>query len=529
MAKGWFDPLLVPGAWFDPLVEPEAWFDELLIDDAGGAALTLLDDLSGYWAFDESSGVALDKLGFNDLTDNNTVGSAPGKVGDARDFEADNAEYFSHADNEDLSTGDVDWTMQFWVKPETLVNFPVIANKGWASGTPEWVLYYDTNTLNLIFHVQGASGGLAGGSISAGVWTHIVIYHDSVNDELGLVVNNGTPSTLAHSAGVPDTATDFVIGASVLQALYWDGLIDDVGFWKGRVLSADDRADLYNGGNGHPYERFGGTPADFVFSVDPGSYALTGAAAALRVGRKVAAVAGSYAVTGTVASLERGLRLVADGGSYAVTGTDATLRKGYPLAATAGSYAVTGTAATLRVTRRISAAAGSYAVTGTAASLERGYRLSAAGGAYVVTGAAADLDYSGAGYKLIAEAGTFSVTGAAANLLVRRRLSADFGAYAVTGTPAVLRTARVLAADVGAYSLTGAAAVLRAGRRVLAEPGAFSVTGGAAGLLAGRVLAAASGAYVVTGADADFDYHILSGGYLYVAAGGHTYAIGTSV
>ncbi len=33
----------------------------------------------------------------------------------------------------------------------------------------------------------------------------------------------------------------------------WDGLIDEVGFWKGRVLSGAERTELYNAGAGRDY------------------------------------------------------------------------------------------------------------------------------------------------------------------------------------------------------------------------------------------------------------------------------------
>ena len=105
-----------------------------------------------------------------------------------------------------------------------------------------------------------------------------------------------------------------------------------------------------------------------------GSYALTGTAASLLHGWKVAAGAGSYALTGTDAALNKGQRLTAGAGSYALTGTDASLLHKRILTAGAGSYALTGTAATLRRNLPLVAGAGSYALTGTAATLIAGCR-----------------------------------------------------------------------------------------------------------------------------------------------------------
>jgi len=76
-----------------------------------------------------------------------------------------------------------------------------------------------------------------------------------------------------------------------------------------------------------------------------GSFAVSGTAASLELGRKVAAASGSFAISGTAATLKKNLPLVAGSGTFAVTGTAATLRHAYKLAADAGSFAISGTAA----------------------------------------------------------------------------------------------------------------------------------------------------------------------------------------
>lgn len=71
-----------------------------------------------YWKLDETSGTRVDSIGSNDLTDNNTVGYGTGKVSNAADFEADNSEYLSVANNASINlTRDI--TMMCWSKSET--------------------------------------------------------------------------------------------------------------------------------------------------------------------------------------------------------------------------------------------------------------------------------------------------------------------------------------------------------------------------------------------------------------------------
>jgi Concanavalin A-like lectin/glucanases superfamily len=219
--------------------------------------MPLTDSLISYWKLDESSGDALDAHGTNDLTDNNTVGSASGKINGARDFEAANGEYFSRADNAGLSTGDIDFTFAAWVNAESLSGFPVVANKGWAGsgGGREWILYYRTDASRFRFAVENETAEVDAntlGAASTGTWYHVVCWHDSVNNQIGIAVNGGSADTAAYSGGVTDAAGDFRIGASPTQSLYWDGLIDEAGFWK-RVLSSAERLVLYNGGSGLAY------------------------------------------------------------------------------------------------------------------------------------------------------------------------------------------------------------------------------------------------------------------------------------
>ena len=62
-------------------------------------AVLLTDDLVAYWTLDEASGTRSDSVGSSDLTDINTVTSAPGILNGAAQFTAANNEYFEVADN----------------------------------------------------------------------------------------------------------------------------------------------------------------------------------------------------------------------------------------------------------------------------------------------------------------------------------------------------------------------------------------------------------------------------------------------
>ncbi|MEX2143233.1 MAG: LamG-like jellyroll fold domain-containing protein [Anaerolineales bacterium] len=219
--------------------------------------------LAAYWPMDEASGAALDSNGANFLNEKDgSLGSAAGIVNTGRDFELNDTEYFSRGDLPDLSTGDIDFTWSLWVKPESIGPNMWLVQKADTPTTAadyEYLLFVVANAGNAPrFRVGNGSAYAnvtANTSLTAGSWYHIVAWHDSVNDEIGISVNGGAPVTQAYSSGGQDTSGNLVVGASLINNTpgnYFDGVIDEVGFWK-RVLSPQEIAALYNIGNGLAY------------------------------------------------------------------------------------------------------------------------------------------------------------------------------------------------------------------------------------------------------------------------------------
>ncbi len=218
--------------------------------------MSLTTSLVSYWNLDEASGNRADSHGTNTLTDNNTVASATGKIGTAGDFEKNNSEWLSHADNADLSTGDIDWTVQAWVQLESKPagDYMCVVGKGGSGG--EYALFWNAPDDRFYLYVNGAFGSIKAntfGAPSLATWYCLHIWHDSVNNLVGISVNAGTADTASYSGGITDGTGAFAIGRDEIgPAGYWDGLIDEVGFWK-RVLTSQERTDLYNAGAGFAY------------------------------------------------------------------------------------------------------------------------------------------------------------------------------------------------------------------------------------------------------------------------------------
>jgi hypothetical protein len=227
--------------------------------------MALTDSLISFWELEEASGTRVDSVvtSGNDLADNNTVTQAAGKVGNAAQFTAANSEYLSRADNASLSTGNIDFTFALWVNLASNAAAQAFIDKS-DNATWEYEIFFSVAANRLAFYVENAlSGGdtvtadnLGAPSIST--WYFIVAWYDSVNDLLNIQVNNGTADSVSHTDGARDSAHAFRMGAQGGVTNFTNGLIDQVGFWK-RVLTAQERTDLYNGGNGLSYAEIVGT------------------------------------------------------------------------------------------------------------------------------------------------------------------------------------------------------------------------------------------------------------------------------
>lgn len=228
--------------------------------------MPLTDNLIVYYKCDEASGNLLDahSVGPYDLTDNNTVTSAAGKINTARQFTAANSESFSRADNAALSTGDIDFTWAGWAYFDSAPgggNGHTLVSKWDIPGTQrEYALVWENSgTSRLRFYVS--SDGLANSHVDAdtlgvpstGTWYFVVAWHDSVNNTINIQVNDGTVDSLAYSSGVRDGTGALYFGSlNDFASYYHDGRMDEWGFWK-RVLTGAERTSLYNGGAGLAY------------------------------------------------------------------------------------------------------------------------------------------------------------------------------------------------------------------------------------------------------------------------------------
>ncbi len=201
------------------------------------------------WHLQESSGTRYDATSNNnDLTDNNTVTSNPGKIGTAAQFTAANNEYLSVAQSSSLDISDTtDFTASAWIYADSL---PSAAQSrgivGQADGT--FVSGTDEETWNMVVSdvlgtkyancgVYRQSSGArdsqnnTGVNPTTGTWYYVVCRYDyisSTSRSLAAKVNTTSDSrNIGNTVG--NSPDNIEIGRMVSSSSQdWDGRIDEV-------------------------------------------------------------------------------------------------------------------------------------------------------------------------------------------------------------------------------------------------------------------------------------------------------------
>ncbi len=232
------------------------------MDDGSGTVPGngLLTNLVAYWGLDEAAGAnnALDKHSNGlTLTHANSPGSTAGLVyAGARTLSGAN-QYFNRASETLLQVGDIDATWAAWVYVTNVGALrPIIAKDDTSTREYSVLIETDRRIRLLIFSGAGSAGRVdfnSVGTVTLNAWSFVVAWHDSVNNLIGISVDNGTPTTAARTTGIYAGAAPFRIGS--LASNMYIGTIGPVAMWK-RVLSSTDITALYAAGAGLAYSAF---------------------------------------------------------------------------------------------------------------------------------------------------------------------------------------------------------------------------------------------------------------------------------
>lgn len=223
--------------------------------------MALIDNLIAYYKLDETSGTRVDSHSNGlDLTDNNTVGSGTGIINNGADLASGSSEYLSHADDAlfDVSST-ASWS--FWVKSSSYGSNMAFAGKMTFNTDNSWLLEHQADGLHVRIATSASdiSTEGVGGAATSGSWTHYLVVFDgagATNADRLKVWKNGSSVTLTFSGTIPATirnsASEFVIGVWSGLGRYYNGLIDEFGFWSD-AKTGTDATSLYNSGAGLAY------------------------------------------------------------------------------------------------------------------------------------------------------------------------------------------------------------------------------------------------------------------------------------
>ena len=186
----------------------------------------------------------------------------------AAQFVKVNLEYLSIADNPSLSTGDVDFFILAYAYLDSDQTMVIDGKFDSLGDNREYRLRYHSGTKRFQLRVSadGTSGTVVTvsannfGNVATGQFYTVMGWHDSVLNTINISVNDSTPDSVAHSAGLTDLASAFNLGAQGDGSTgLFDGRIGPHAFWKGSgsIPTALERTWLHNGGNGREYADLG--------------------------------------------------------------------------------------------------------------------------------------------------------------------------------------------------------------------------------------------------------------------------------
>lgn len=222
---------------------------------------TLLDSLVSYWKLDEESGTRYDSVGTNHLTDNNTVGFVAGVNGNAASFVAANGESFSRQTIPmDLSTG---MTYAAWTRRNQATQPNMISNgaPAWFGGSGSFGISTQGIGPPYVYVVFANETNYTGANdtITDELWHLVVVWYDPDTKLASIQIDGRAPvvagTALVGAHPVINSAGLMKINSATTWAEAGDATQqeqDEVAIWS-RVLTADERAELYAAGAGKFY------------------------------------------------------------------------------------------------------------------------------------------------------------------------------------------------------------------------------------------------------------------------------------
>jgi len=222
------------------------------------AALT--DNLVAYWKLDETAGGTADDANSALSTYDGTIGAnvvlnQSSKTGFGTSFlfnRSSGNSYISLPDVAGLQVYDQHYSMSVWVYPTEFTS----SQRGIIGGETGSLVIFLADINGQVGAASNDVSGItySGINLTLNAWNHICITFDSTATTNNFTYYiNGSTATVSWNNNFSSGASSNVIGGLSTVNNPFVGKIDEVGFWKSKVLSSAEAAQLYNSGDGLPY------------------------------------------------------------------------------------------------------------------------------------------------------------------------------------------------------------------------------------------------------------------------------------
>ncbi len=222
------------------------------------ASASLLGDLLSYWRLDEVSGVVVDAQGRNNGINQGATRGFHGVINNSFLFRTNDFVDLSNQTNVSAFNYSL-FSVQVWFNVSELDTSQFILdnrNNGAGDSDRPWSLQVDPASDTVRYSMTNTTGdekGLNSEKILANSSYHLVLTHNFTTGNVTLYINGSIENSSILNAGILKGSDNLTLGSKSTPDTFFDGTLDEVGFWINRILSPSDVSALYNGGDGNAY------------------------------------------------------------------------------------------------------------------------------------------------------------------------------------------------------------------------------------------------------------------------------------
>lgn len=149
----------------------------------------------------------------------------------------------------DFTFGTGDFSIAFWLKHNNTSTYIYPFNNGYPTVGGMTIEY--NNSVPAVYVYNGIAGIVYGvyTSLATGVWYHIILRR--INGKMNFYLN-GLPLSEQNNTVDFNAVSELQFG-KFPAGTFIDGIIDEIGIWKGHGLNDAEALALYNEGNGLAY------------------------------------------------------------------------------------------------------------------------------------------------------------------------------------------------------------------------------------------------------------------------------------